>query len=203
MKHTTFVLVGLLTMVISSPVFAVGENTVTSKSYVDAQDALKQDAIPEGTEGSVVIYDGTDENGQTQFDEVGIYDGSASYTNADADKLVTAEVVHDFAAAVENITIADNTLTPVNSDGTACSGNACNLWQITNNTVALTAAGTFAPLTAAAVAAGNKPYGAQCSEGSECVSGVCGKGGKCGCADNTECGLNGVCQGGLCAYLNP
>ena len=200
MRKTTFIFAGIMSAIIGTA-FAAGENTVTSKSYVDAQDALKQDAIPEGTEGSVVIYDGTDENGQTQFDEVGIYDGSASYTNADADKLVTAEVVHDFAAAVENITIADNTLTPVNSDGTACSGNACNLWQITNNTVALTAAGTFAPLTAAAVAA--KPYGAQCSEGSECVSGVCGKGGKCGCADNTECGLNGVCQGGSCAYPNP
>ena len=107
--------------------FATGENIMTSKSYVDAMDATKQDAITAGTEGSVVTYDGEDENGQAQFSERGIYDGSSTYTNNDADELITAGTVHNFAAAVESITIPDNKLTCANSP-------TCTLWSITSDT---------------------------------------------------------------------
>lgn len=168
--------------------YAVGENTVTSKSYVDAMDATKQDAIPEGTVGSVVIYDGADSNGQTQFAEVGIFDGTNTYTNNDADSLITAGTIHDFAAAVESISIPDNKLTCYNTPD-------CTLWEISNGTVSLANTGTFAPLTATS---GNKPFNTTCSDDNECASGICRKG-KCGCVNDAECGANGVCQSGGCA----
>jgi hypothetical protein len=43
--NTTFIFAGIMSAIIGNA-FAAGENTVTSKSYVDAQDALKQDKIP-------------------------------------------------------------------------------------------------------------------------------------------------------------
>lgn len=36
-----------------------GANVVAAKAYVDAHDALKQDAIPAGTAGNLVTYSGT------------------------------------------------------------------------------------------------------------------------------------------------
>ena len=44
-RNTTFIFAGIMSAIIGNA-FAAGENTVTSKSYVDAQDALKQDKIP-------------------------------------------------------------------------------------------------------------------------------------------------------------
>ena len=44
-SNTTFIFAGIMSAIISNA-FATGENTVTSKSYVDTQDALKQDKIP-------------------------------------------------------------------------------------------------------------------------------------------------------------
>ena len=68
-------------------------STVTSRDYVDAQDALKQDKITAGTTGNVVLYNGT-QNGQTQFTERGIYDGADEYDETnDANKLITAGAV--------------------------------------------------------------------------------------------------------------
>ena len=40
---------------------------LTTQTYVDNADALKQDKIPAGTAGQIVLYNGTDANGQTKF----------------------------------------------------------------------------------------------------------------------------------------
>ena len=50
----------------------IADTTVTSRNYVDTQDALKQDKITAGTTGNVVTYNGT-QNGQAQFSERGIF----------------------------------------------------------------------------------------------------------------------------------
>lgn len=73
---TSFLTIGLIisAIAVSTGAFATGENTVTSKSYVDAMDATKQDKITAKTSGNVVTYNGTDANGQAQFDERGIFD---------------------------------------------------------------------------------------------------------------------------------
>ena len=98
MRKTTFIFAGIISAVIGTA-YAVGENTVTSKSYVDTQDALKQDKITAGTTGSVVTYDGEDANGQAQFNERGIYDGLNEYDEStDADKLVTAQALNNLPA---------------------------------------------------------------------------------------------------------
>ena len=182
MKTSSRIFMVILGLVLTVPAMATGENTVTSKSYVDAQDALKQDKITAKTTGNVVTYNGTS-NGQTQFDEVGIYDGSAAYSNSDADKLVTAEVVADFAAAVESITIPDNKLTCYNQN------EGCTLWTISEGTVALTEEGTFAPLTAAATLPSCKGYGSTKYKDDVCCSGYLQSGNTnlCGCADDSDC----------------
>ncbi len=76
-------------------VFATS-STVTSKDYVDTQDALKQNKIPAtGTNAStpgdtVVTYTQT---GNGVIGERGIYAGNRYNENTDANKLVTADVV--------------------------------------------------------------------------------------------------------------
>ncbi len=45
MSTKSYIFAGIMSAIIGNA-FAAGENTVTSKSYVDAQDALKQDLIP-------------------------------------------------------------------------------------------------------------------------------------------------------------
>ena len=65
-------LLGAIASVIAiNSVFA--DTIVTSKSYVDNRDALKQDKITAGTTGNVVTYNGT-QNGQAQFSERAIFD---------------------------------------------------------------------------------------------------------------------------------
>ena len=202
MRKTAFIFAGIMATVIGTA-YATGENTVTSKSYVDAMDATKQDAISAGTTGNVVTYNGEDSNGQAQFSEKGIYSGAAQYSNSDSDKLITAEVVHDFAAAVETLTVPDNKLVGVdeNGDPRCQSNNSCTLWQITTGTASLAAQGTFAPLTAAAC----KAYGESVLNGSassECCSGrhqPCGRGAtycSCGCATDTDCPSGQTCGTG-------
>ena len=74
MKTSFLTIVSVLSVIVASTsAFATDENTVTSKSYVDAMDATKQDKVTAGTTGSVVTYNGT-QNGQTQFSERGIFD---------------------------------------------------------------------------------------------------------------------------------
>ncbi len=78
MTNKSLIFAGIFAAILGNNAFATGENTVTSKSYVDAQDALKQDKITSKTTGNVVTYNGTDANGQTQFDERAIFDYETS-----------------------------------------------------------------------------------------------------------------------------
>ncbi len=89
-------LVGAIASAIAiNSVFA--DTIVTSKKYVDDRDALKQDKITAGTAGNVVLYNGT-QNGQTQFSERAIYDGTNDYDETtDANKLITAGAVNTMA----------------------------------------------------------------------------------------------------------
>lgn len=133
MKHTTFVLVGLLTMVISSPVFAVGENTVTSKSYVDTQDALKQNklhtasATPANNGTTVVTYtdaEGTPGERGIAVDFSGFYGtnaetGDMEYFNND--ELVTGSWVR---GAIESSYAPSITTTEL----VCYNPPACTLW---------------------------------------------------------------------------
>ncbi len=56
----------------------LADTVVTSRNYVDTQDALKQDKITAGTTGSVVTYNGA-QNGQTQFSERGIFNPETDF----------------------------------------------------------------------------------------------------------------------------
>lgn len=85
-------LFGLIGAIVATGAFA--NQIVTSQTYVDNMDALKQDKITAGTTGAVVTYNGT-ADGQTQFTERAIYDGSATYdATTDANKLITAGAVN-------------------------------------------------------------------------------------------------------------
>ena len=176
MKTKSYILAGIIAVITIGNAFATGENTVTSKSYVDAMDATKQDKITAKTTGNVVTYNGT-ENGQTKFDEVGIYNGGAQYNEStDSGKLITAGTVANMATAIESITIPDNKLTCYN-------GPDCTLWTISNGTTALTNPGTLAPLTSC------KAYAAEESDASKCCGGVIAnvKPKMCGCKTLADC----------------
>ena len=184
MKTKSYILAGIIAAITMGNAMATDENTVTSKSYVDAQDALKQDKITAKTTGNVVTYNGT-ENGQTKFDEVGIYNGGAQYNEStDSGKLITAGTVANMAEAIESITIPDNKLTCYNSPD-------CTLWGISTRTTALTNPGTFAPLTEAC-----KTYGQAASADSECCSGTMRTDGKptCGCMVDSDCPSGTTCD---------
>ena len=187
----SYIAIGAIASVLTiNSVMAAGENTVASKSYVDARDDLKQDLIPEygmnSSEpgSSVVTY--TDREGR--IGERGIYSGASSYTNNDANSLVTTGVVHNFAAAVESLTINDQELTMVNHNLQPCNAgdSGCDLWTIGSNTQSIAAAGTFAPLTSSCLA-----YGATFNtSATECCSGVVrGKATSriCGCSTLADC----------------
>ncbi|MBQ6736495.1 MAG: hypothetical protein IJQ90_03350, partial [Alphaproteobacteria bacterium] len=162
--------------------------TVAAKSYVDARDDLKQNIIPKtgansGTSGSTVVTY-TDREGT--IGERYIFDGSDS--DYDDEDLVTAGVIADFAAAVENLSINNQVLTRVDGNGNACSsGDDCNLWLVGDSTQSIAPAGTFAPLTAAL-----KGYGESATLASECASGYLQHKGsnKCGCATLADCPNN-------------
>ena len=105
MKRTF--LFAIIASVLSINAYAVSA-TVTSKDYVDTQDALKQDLIPEagvnaeenGGGVSVVTYT---EDGDGVLGERGIYDGSNGYSRDDADKLVTAAALQSATNHPEKI----------------------------------------------------------------------------------------------------
>ena len=185
----SYIAIGAIASVLTiNSVMAAGENTVASKSYVDARDDLKQNKIPQtGTNSStpgdtVVTY--TDTAGT--IGERGIYAGASNYTSNDANSLVTTGVVHNFAAAVESLTINDQELTMVDRNLRPCNAGDtdCDLWTIGSNTQSIAAAGTFAPLTAAAL----KGYNESAKSPTECASGYLQSGeNKCGCEDSVEC----------------
>ena len=104
MKQASFI--GAIASVLSINAYATS-STVTSKDYVDAQDALKQNKIPAtGTNAStpgdtVVTYTQT---GNGTIGERGIYAGNRYNVGTDANKLVTADVVYRATDCVyENI----------------------------------------------------------------------------------------------------
>ena len=81
---------------------AIANQVLTSQTYVDNADALKQDKITAGTTGNVVTYNGTT-NGQAQFSERGFFDwqndtdgigdGSRAHINQGSEgKLISADV---------------------------------------------------------------------------------------------------------------
>ena len=83
--------IGVIASIITTATFA--NTVITSQTYVDNADALKQDKITAGTTGNVVLYNGT-QNGQTQFTGRAIYDGANDYdSTTDANKLITAGAV--------------------------------------------------------------------------------------------------------------
>lgn len=140
MKHTTFVLVGLLTMVISSPVFAVGENTVTSKAYVDAMDATKQNTIPAtGTNAStpgstVVTYTGT----AGTIGERGIFDYETGWdegwvAEGHENDLVPAEAMSEAinGMILDTVNGLESSQEPVRVVKTTCANSPyCTLWEM-------------------------------------------------------------------------
>ena len=98
--------IGAIASILSiNSVFAT-TSTVTSKDYVDAADALKQNKIPAaGTNAStpgdtVVTYTQT---GNGVIGERGIYAGNWYNENTDADKLVTTDVVTRTKNCVEQM----------------------------------------------------------------------------------------------------
>jgi len=68
-RNTTFIFAGIMSAIIGNA-FATGENTVTSKSYVDAQDALKQDVITTG------MLELTDKSGTSYLPTLVSYDST-------------------------------------------------------------------------------------------------------------------------------
>ena len=130
---------------ILSTTAALADNNIVSKAYVDNMTQEKIETS--GTSGNVMIYAGFDSNtDQTQFDEMGGYTGDDDYDELnDYDKLATASVAANFASAVENVLVPDNTLVCANSP-------ECSLWTkpTSGATKSLVDTGTFAPLTQAA-----------------------------------------------------
>ena len=130
MKTKSYILAGIIAAITMGNAFATGENTVTSKSYVDARDELKQNKIPAtGTNAStpgdtVVTY--TDTAGT--IGERGIYDGTGTMGS---DDLITAGAVQGQISSINtNITNISNqmnaqTLESVNVQLPLTCANSC------------------------------------------------------------------------------
>jgi len=204
LKRFLFSVIVCLIAVLSSAVADTDQKTVASKAYVDSVAETKQDVFS-GTEGTVVVYEGyDDETGQTLFGEAEIYDGSNDFDeDDDSGKLITAGVVHDFAATMEGIQIPDNRFTCYNEDD-------CTLWEMSadNATIPLVDVGTFAPLTGSCFVAGASCTAAGlsggCCEGLYCNRALIGGGYSCAncktyskvCSNDYEC-CSGYCKPGV------
>ena len=97
MIKKSFLLGAIASVIAINSVFA--DAIVTSKSYVDNRDALKQDKITAGTTGNVVTYNGT-QNGQAQFSERAIFDPETGWDDENGEivsghegDLVTADSI--------------------------------------------------------------------------------------------------------------
>ncbi len=139
----------------------LADTVVTSRNYVDTQDALKQDKITAGTTGNVVTYNGT-QNGQAQFSERGIFNYETSGTvneygeynlaqGHENDLIDAQEYVilmnsyEEFATGVnDNIIDAINNLPETTTTNKVCTewvaGQShtdanCLLWNLTTKTV--------------------------------------------------------------------
>ena len=76
MSKKSLLLGAIASVIAINSVFA--DTIITSQSYVDNHDALKQDKITAGTTGNVVTYNGT-QNGQAQFSERAIFDQATGF----------------------------------------------------------------------------------------------------------------------------
>ena len=121
MIKKSFLLGAIASIIAINSVFA--DTIVTSQSYVDNRDALKQDKITAGTTGNVVTYNGT-QNGQAQFSERAIFDPATGFdenqevVSGHEGDLVTAESIFP---AVGNLyqsqTGPENTVVMYNRSG--------------------------------------------------------------------------------------
>ena len=144
MTNKSLIFAGIFAAILGNNAFATGENTVTSKSYVDAMDATKQDKITAKTSGNVVTYNGTGANGQTQFDERGIfdYDTGWDYENQEVadghegDLLTAGDVIPD-------ITSINNDIKNFNDDISNINDNISNV----NNQIISIASQPLTPVT--------------------------------------------------------
>jgi hypothetical protein len=139
MKHTTFVFAGIISAIIGTA-YAVGENTVTSKAYVDAMDATKQNTIPAtGTNAStpgstVVTYTGTAGtigeraifDYETGWDEGWVAEGHET-------DLVPAEAMSEAINGMisDSLNGLESSQEPVRVVKTTCANSPdCTLWEM-------------------------------------------------------------------------
>ena len=187
------------------PIMSGGENTVTSKSYVDAQDALKQNKIPAtGTNAStpgdtVVTY--TDTAGT--IGERGIYDGTGTMGS---DDLITAGAVQGQISGINtNITNISNqmnaqTLESVNVQlpltcANSCEGLSGDAWK--ECSVVAGAAGGCTLWEIGSVGIAHKLYSCTAQTVASCPS--CGTGTVKRCVDNI-CTCHAISgPGGICS----
>ena len=174
MKRTF--LFATIASILSTGAFAVSA-TVTSKDYVDTQDALKQDIIeatlPFFSAGGVV--ETTQEDGVVT--QRGIcnaeLDGDG---NCFDDFLVTRDLLQEVQDSVDNLpTIETSKLTCYDSPD-------CTLWSVADRTVY----------------GACKAYGERETNASECCSGVLYGSSRCGCASFSDC--IGYPETGYCSY---
>ncbi len=98
--------IGAIASIIAFNSVFAASSTVTSKDYVDTQDALKQNKIPAAgtnasTPGETVVTYTTTGNGV--IGERGIYDGTQAYNNRfDNNKLVTVDVIQRNNNCIQN-----------------------------------------------------------------------------------------------------
>ena len=178
MRKTTFIFAGIMSAVIGNA-YATGENTVTSKSYVDAQDALKQNklhtasATPANNGTTVVTY--TDTEGATG--ERGIFDYETGWDDGwvaegHEDELVTAEAMSEVVSDVISTEINNmrDDQEPVRVVKTTCANSPdCTLWTMQDVIV----------------------HQLQCETVSDCSSFQC------------RAGQTIDCVGGMCKCINP
>ncbi len=106
MRIKSSIMIGVLVSVMTLCA-AFADSVVTSKSYVDAQDALKQNKIPAKDPGTLVMYNGIDENNQTIFANMGVApyidcvdaEGSGCIYNSDRHVPTAGAVI----SAIENV----------------------------------------------------------------------------------------------------
>ncbi len=103
--------------------------TVSSKAYVDTSVETRQEKIPATNPNntnigvSVVMYT---EDGDGEIGERQIYDGTNTYTNGDANKLVTASALK---GSVTNLPTMET------SKLTCANPGTCSLWTIEDQQV--------------------------------------------------------------------
>ena len=103
--------------------------TVSSKAYVDTSVETRQEKIPAANSNntnigvSVVMYT---EDGDGEIGERQIYDGTNTYTNGDANKLVTASALK---GSVTNLPTMET------SKLTCANPGTCSLWTIVDQEV--------------------------------------------------------------------